>query len=91
MNKLMPNLTKDETARWQEMLEYAVDNSRKKENVTYLEAIDNNPCGIITFTPGKTTILDCICTLACRIWQKSRICRKDSFLSIIFGFSKNKR
>ena len=90
MNKLMPNLTKDETARWQEMLEYAVDNSRKKENVTYLEAIDNNPCGIITFTPGKTTILDCICTWPVEFGKKVEFAGKTLFYQLFLDFQKIK-
>lgn len=47
---LMPNLTKDEYSRWDEMLQYAVDNSQKPKNITYVETLNDTPCGIITFT-----------------------------------------
>ena len=49
----MPNLTKDEYSRWDEMLQYAVDNSQKPKNITYVETLNDTPCGIITFTPDK--------------------------------------
>ena len=63
LSELMPNLKKQEAERWNEMLEYAVDNAQYPENITYLETHNNRPCGIITFrTENKTTFLDCICT-----------------------------
>ena len=50
---LMPNLSKDGADRWHEMLRYAVDMAQNPDNVTYLETVNNKPCGIITYWPGK--------------------------------------
>ena len=36
MQELMPNLTKDEYSRWEEMLQYAVDNAHNSGNTTYI-------------------------------------------------------
>ena len=90
MENLMPNLTKDEYSRWHEMLEYAVDNAQKQGNITYLEAIDNKPCGIITFTPGKTTILDCICTWPTSFGKKIKFAGKNLFYQMFQDFQELK-
>lgn len=90
MKKLIPNLTKDEYSRWHEMLEYAVDNSAKKGNITYLETSNNKPCGIITFTPGKTTILDCICTWPVEFGKKVKLAGKNLFYQMFLDFKKIK-
>ena len=80
IKELMPNLGKDESDRWQEMLEYAVDNAQYPENITYLETHNNKPCGIITFrTENKTTFLDCICTFPTEIGKKVSLAGKTLF------------
>lgn len=76
---LMPNLSTEEYSRWNEMLEYAVDNSMKKENTTYIETYNNKPCGIITFNLGKTTALDCICTWPAEFGRKVKFAGKFLF------------
>lgn len=93
MKDLMPDLTKDEYFRWHEMLEYAVDNSAKKGNVTYLETVNNKPCGIITFTPGKTTVLNCICTWPVEFGKKVKMAGKNLFYQMFLDFQglKGKR
>lgn len=80
IKELMPNLGKDESDRWQEMLEYAVDNAQYPENITYLETHNNKPCGIITFrTENKTTFLDCICTFPTVVGEKVKLAGKTLF------------
>ena len=76
---LMPGLKKESYSRWAEMLEYAVDNSSKPKNVTYVEAVDGKICGIITYNPDKTTMLDCICTWPVELGQKVKFAGKALF------------
>lgn len=90
IQRLMPNLTKDEYARWNEMLEYAVDNAQKKENTTYLQILEGKPCGIITFTPGNTTKLDCICTWPIRFGEKVKLAGKTLFYQMFKDFQQLK-
>lgn len=90
IQRLMPNLTKDEYARWNEMLEYAVDNAQKKENTTYLQILDGKPCGIITFTPDNTTKLDCICTWPIRFGEKVKLAGKTLFYQMFKDFQQLK-
>lgn len=49
---LYEGLSKAEYNRWNEMIQYAVDNAQKKENTTYIETFNNKICGILTYTPG---------------------------------------
>lgn len=80
LSELMPNLKKQEAERWNEMLEYAVDNTQYPENITYLETHNNRPCGIITFrTENKTTFLDCICTFPTIVGEKVALAGKTLF------------
>ena len=80
IKELMPNLSKQGSDRWQEMLEYAVDNAQYPENITYLETHNNKPCGIITFrTENRTTFLDCICTFPTIIGEKVKLAGKTLF------------
>ena len=90
MSKLMPNLTRDEYLRWHEMLEYAVDNAQKSGNSTYIEAINNKPCGIITYTPGSVTKLDCICTWPIEFGQKVKLAGQTLFYQVFQDFQKIK-
>lgn len=87
---LMPNLTKDEYARWNEMLEYAVDNAQYSGNITYLETLDKRPCGIITFFPDKITELDCICTWPVEFGKKVKLAGKTLFYQLFKDFQEYK-
>lgn len=90
MNELMPNLSKDEYSRWDEMLQYAVDNALNPKNITYIESINNKPCGIITFQPGKITKLDCICTWPVEFGKKVQLAGKNLFYQMFTDFQKIK-
>ena len=79
---LMPGLKKEGYSRWSEMLEYAVDNSLKPKNVTYVEALDGKICGIMTYNPDKTTTLDCICTWPAEVGQKAKFAGKALFYQL---------
>lgn len=88
--QLMPNLSKDEYARWDEMLEYAVDNATNGVNTTYIEAKDNKPCGIITFFEDKITELDCICTWPIEYGKKVKLAGQTLFYQLFSDFQKIK-
>lgn len=90
MKDLMPNLTKDEYSRWDEMLEYAVYNALDKNNITYIETLNNKPCGIITFFPDRITELDCICTWPIEIGKKVQLAGKTLFYQMFKDFEKIK-
>lgn len=86
---LMPNLTKDEYSRWDEMLQYAVDNSQKSGNITYIETYNNKPCGIITFSPDKNIFkLDCICTWPVEIGKKVKLAGQTLFYQLFKDFQQ---
>lgn len=86
MEKLMPDLEKSKSDRWNEMLEYAVDNAQYPINTTYIETKNNKICGIITFEEGKTTILDCICTFPVEIGKKVKFAGKTLFYQMFKDF-----
>ena len=90
MQELMPNLTKDEYSRWEEMLQYAVDNAHNSGNTTYIEAINNKPCGIITFFLDKTSELDCICTWPVEFGKKVKLAGKTLFYQLFKDFQEIK-
>lgn len=90
MENLMPGLTKDEYSRWHEMLEYACDNAQKRENVTYLETVNNKLCGIITFTPDNITKLDCICTWPVEFGKKVKLAGQTLFYQMFKDFQNLK-
>ena len=87
---LMPNLTKDEYKRWDEMVEYAVDNALCPGNTTYIETNNNKICGIITFREGKTTILDCICTWPTEFGKKVKLAGQTLFYQLFKDFESAK-
>lgn len=84
---LMPNLSKAETERWDEMLQYAVNNAHNPNNITYLETFNNKPCGIITFRLGKNlSNLDCITTFPVEIGKKVKLAGKTLFYQLFKDF-----
>lgn len=84
---LMPNLSKAETERWDEMLQYAVNNAYNPNNITYLETFNNKPCGIITFRLGKNlSNLDCITTFPVEIGKKVKLAGKTLFYQLFKDF-----
>ncbi len=87
---LMPNLSKDEYSRWNEMLQYAVDNALTPGNTTYLETYNNKPCGIITFFEDKITELDCICTWPIEFGKKVKFAGQTLFYQLFSDFQKIK-
>lgn len=87
---LMPNLSKDEYSRWNEMLQYAVDNALSPGNTTYLETYNNKPCGIITFFEDKITELDCICTWPIEFGKKVKFAGQTLFYQLFSDFQKIK-
>lgn len=89
MAELMPNLSKQETDRWHEMLEYAVINAHTPGNTTYIETCNNKPCGIITYSTNKnTTSLDCICTWPIETGKKVAQAGKTLFYQLFKDFQE---
>ncbi len=89
MEKLLPGLSKTQYERWHEMLEYAIDMMQNPGNTTYIEAINNKICGIVTFFPNKTTVIDCICTWPAQIGQKVKMGGKSLFYQVFRDFERN--
>ena len=83
---LMPNLSLQQYSRWNEMLQYAVQHSMHPDNITYLSAVDNKPCGIITFLPDKITRLDCICTWPVEFGKKVKLAGQTLFYQLFRDF-----
>lgn len=84
---LMPNLNKTESNRWHEMLRYAVDNAQNPDNITYLETVNNKPCGIITYKHQNNTILlDCICTWPVETGKKVKLAGQILFYQLFKDF-----
>lgn len=91
LEKLLPNLSRDEYSRWNEMLEYAVYSSSNPGNITYLETFKNKPCGIITFFPDKNNfLLDCICTWSVEFGKKVKLAGQTLFYQLFKDFSEHK-
>ena len=90
MEQLLPGLSKSQYERWHEMLEYAIDMMQNPGNTTYIEAINNKICGIITYFPDKTTVIDCICTWPAQVGQKVKFGGKSLFYQVFKDFEKNK-
>jgi len=89
IKKLMPHLPTQEAARWHEMVEYASDMAQEPENITYLEILNNKPCGIITFYPfNKTIKLDCICTWPLETGKKIYLAGKTLFYQLFKDFEE---
>lgn len=80
LQKLMPNLTPQGYSRWKEMLQVAVDKALLTDRKSCLAVVDNKPCGIITYKPGKRTFdLDCICTWPVEFGKKVKAGGKTLF------------
>lgn len=86
---LMPGLSPKQYSRWQEMLEYAIDMMQNPGNITYIETLNNKICGIITYFPNKTTIIDCICTWPAIAGQKVKFAGKSLFCKVFSDFKEN--
>ncbi len=88
---LMPNLKKQESERWQEMLSYAIIKAQEPNRKTYLLSNKNKPCGIITYLPGKNNYhLDCICTWPTEFGQKVKYAGKSLFNQLFNDFLNHK-
>ena len=85
-SKLMPNQTKQQSERWHEMLEYAADNAQKNGNITYIESFQDKICGIITYNPAATSVIDCICTIPVKAGEKVKLAGKTLFYQVFKDF-----
>lgn len=93
MDKLMPNskITKQEFARWQEMLNVALDKALNSDRKCFIAAKDNKPCGIITFHPGGNKYhLDCICTWPVEAGKKVTLAGQTLFKQMFTDFLNSK-
>lgn len=91
MYKLMPDLTPDNYDRWHEMLEYATDKALSPDRKTLLAVVDNKPCGIAVFLPGKNKFhLDCICTWPIEYGKKVKLAGTTLFKQMFEIFQDSK-
>lgn len=60
---LFPSLTKNLQERWKRVLSYCIDCAEDIENRTFLAVKENKPCGILTFTEGRSFHLDGLCSI----------------------------
>lgn len=91
LQKLMPNLTPQGYSRWKEMLQVAVDKAILTDRKSCLAVVDNKPCGIITYKPGKRTFdLDCICTWPVEFGKKVKAGGKTLFNQLFNTVLKQK-
>jgi len=49
VKKLMPNMTQEDHVMWDMVIRHAIKLSKYAENHSILEAIDNKPCGIMSY------------------------------------------
>lgn len=91
MQNLMPDLTNYEYERWHEMLEFAVQSSLENDKKTLLAVVDNKPCGIAAFLPGKNKFhLDCICTWPVEFGKKVTLAGTTLFKHMFEIFQNSK-
>ncbi len=63
LKDLMPKLNENHLKVWNNILQQAIMKGSQKRGTTYLAAVKNKPCGIITFKEEKNCLfLDTICT-----------------------------
>lgn len=85
----MPGLSKNEYDRWKEMLVLATQEAFSDSHSTYIAAVKNKPCGIITFSNNKKKyLLDCICTWPIEIGEKVKCAGKSLFYQMFKIFDK---
>lgn len=94
MDKLMPDLSAKEYARWHEILQYGCDNALFADRKSLLAVVNNKPCGLAVFQPGKNKFhLDCICTWPVEYGKKVPLAGTTLFkqLFTIFQNAKSSR
>lgn len=88
---LMPNINQAKTNKWDEILKYAVECAQFPDSVTYIETLNNKPCGIISFTLEKgISTLDAICTWPIEIGKKVHLAGKALFYQLFKDFQEFK-
>ena len=91
LKRRMPGLCKYEYERWHEMLELATDEASREYNSSFIAAVDNKPCGIISFNPGKKNFhLNCICTWPIEFGEKVKLAGQSLFYQMFKVFDCNK-
>ncbi|MFI3299903.1 MAG: GNAT family N-acetyltransferase [Candidatus Gastranaerophilales bacterium] len=91
ISELMPNLSKKDSDRWQEMLQLATDVAQEGENRTFIATSENKPCGILTFVRNnKVMELDCICTWPLETGKKVK-CAGQALFKKAFDFVQNQK
>lgn len=91
MQNLMPDMTQYAYERWHEMLRFAVDSSLENDRKTLLATVDNKPCGLAVFLPGKNKFhLDCICTWPVEFGRKVTLAGTTLFKHMFEIFQNSK-
>ena len=88
-HNLMPDIPEAKTYKWNEILNYAVECADLPDSVTYIETLNNKPCGIISFTLEKEiSTLDAICTWPIKIGEKVKFAGKALFFQLFKDFQE---
>lgn len=91
MDKLMPNLSEYGYRRWHEILQYGCDNAILNDRTSLLAVVNERPCGIAVFQPGKNKFhLDCICTWPIEFGKKVSLAGTTLFKQLFTIFENLK-
>ncbi len=88
IKKLMPDFSRTEQKRWEDMLAIAVDDtiSLTEEKRMYngiLAVTDNKPCGIMSYKLDKNNIYtSCVCTWPIEVGKKVKFAGKTLFYQL---------
>ena len=89
-DELMPQNTAQGNERWQEMLDYAIETAGYPGNVAYAASYKDKICGIISYFPRPTTLIDCICTIPIETGKKVKLAGKTLFYQVFKDFMEYK-
>lgn len=91
VQELMPDLSEFSYMRWQDMLEYASIKALEPDKRVLLAVVDNKPCGIEVYLPGKNNYhLDCICTWPVEYGKKVKLAGSALIKELFEKFQKSK-
>ena len=88
IKELMPNVSREEHSRWEDMLAIAVDDTislmeDKKMYQGILAVTDNKPCGIMSYKFDKNNLYtSCVCTWPIEVGKKVKFAGKTLFYQL---------
>lgn len=90
IKKLCPNLKEDIQERWQKVLNYCLEVSKRIYNTTYVAVSENNVCGIMVIDKDyrKHVILDGICAIPNKNGEKTNLAGQTLLYQLFKSSSK---